>query len=202
MIHIFLLGQNPLHVINKFIYRGQQKFTQEFALSLRSLCVEKGLHIGSFNTVSNSQVELKSRPPNLIKLTLRLVLTEQFLTLHVSLDEDEVLYHNILPTTGLKLHHKTLEVRKYNRLLDREVYSDVQHIRPSNIVLYNRQENVQHLFDMGFNLVSDICYLSAQSMKLTEFEVNTQESLKDTPLIDDLLSSQKNKPNYSLNLQP
>ena len=190
MIHIFLLGQNPLHVINKFIYRGQQKFTQEFALSLRSLCVEKGLHIGSFNTVSNSQVELKSRPPNLIKLTLRLVLTEQFLTLHVSLDEDEVLYHNILPTTDLKLHHKTLEVRRNNRLLDREVNSDVQHIRPSNIVLYNRQENVQHLFDMGFNLVSDICYLSAQSMKLTEFEVNTQESLKDTPLIDDLLSSQ------------
>ena len=59
-------------------------------------------------------------------------------------------------------------------------------------MLYNRQKSMQHLFNMGFNLVSDICYLSAQSMKFTEFKINTQETLKNTPLIDHLLSS-KNK---------
>ena len=135
MIHVFLMGQHPLHLVNSFISRGQRKFAQEFSLSLRSLSEDKALHIGSFTAGSHGQIELKSRPPNLLKVTLKLVLTDQFLTLHVTLDTNEMLYHTIMPTKGLKLHHRPLEVTKYDRLQDRPVYSDFVMIKPKNIML-------------------------------------------------------------------
>ena len=114
MIHVFLMGQQPLHLVNSFISRGQRKFAQEFNLSLRSLSEDKALHVGSFTAGSHGQIELKTKPPNLLKVTLKLVLSDQFLQLHVTLDTNEMLFHTIMPKKGLKLHHRPLELTKYD----------------------------------------------------------------------------------------
>ena len=125
MIHVFLMNRQPLHLVNSFISKGQRKFSQEFNISLRSLSECKAIHVGSFTVGSHDQIELKTKPPNLLKVTLKLVLTDQFLQLHVTLDTNEMLYHTIMTTKGLKLHHRPLEVTKYDRLQDRPVYSEL-----------------------------------------------------------------------------
>ena len=124
MIHVFLVNQHTLNLVNSFISKGQRKFSQEFNISLRSLSECKAIHVGSFTVGSHDQIELKTKPPNLIKVTIKLVLTNQFLQLLVTLEPNEMLHHTIMPTKGLKLHHRPLEVTKYDRLQDRPVYTD------------------------------------------------------------------------------
>ena len=114
MLHVFLANQQPVNLVNSFISRGQMKLSQEFNISLRSLSTSKAIHVGSFTVGSHDQIELKTKPPNLIKVTLQLILADQFLHLHVTLDPDEMLHHTITPTKGLKLHHRSLDVTKYD----------------------------------------------------------------------------------------
>ena len=113
---LFLVTPPSIKLINEFLKKGQLKVHQEFNLSLRALDTSKSINIGSIETRQNSQVELRSRPPNLIPVTLNLSLDNQFITLHIHLSSDELLTYTIDPPPGLRLHHHRITVTKYNRL--------------------------------------------------------------------------------------
>ena len=204
-LHVFLVNQQPINLINNFITKGQMKLSQEFNISLRSLSNSKAIHLGSLTVRPHDQIELKTRPPNLVKVTLQLSLADQFLHLNVTLDPDELSHHTITPTRGLRLHHRSLNVTKYDRIQDRPIYSDIVMIKPTMIMLFNRNKNEQNIFTMSYNLISEICYISAPS-KLSDFEVNTQESLKNNPLIDDLQTNKHKQdhlfPDTTMNFTP
>ena len=113
---LFLVTPPSIKLVNEFLKKAQQKAHQEFNLSLRALDTTKSINIGSIETRENCPVELRSKPPNLIPITLNVSLDNQFITLHIHLSSDELLTYTIDPPPGLRLHHHRITVTKYNRL--------------------------------------------------------------------------------------
>ena len=162
-------------------------------MSLRAIDSEKCLHIGSYTSINPGEVEFKEQPPNLIRISLKLLMRQQSLELHVSLAQDEILHHQVIEPPNLKLHNQPLTVNKYARLADKEIYEDKIFVTPDSLILYDRQAGVTSILDLQFNLINEICYQSKQTDVPLTFKMNTQPEILECRLIEDEILVQNNR---------
>ena len=184
---LFLITPSSLHLVNEFLRRAQKKCHQEFNLSLRALDPTKSIGIGSIEPRGNCPVELRSRPPNLIPISLNVSLNNQFICLFIHLSSNELLTYTVHPPPGLKLHHHKIGITKYNRLENRMLYSDVITVKPEVIMICNKTRNIQQVFSMSYNLLNEICYISKKKSQLLHCDTNNQENIINNILLDDLV---------------
>ena len=157
---LYLITPASLHLVNGFLKRAQKKCSQEFNLSLRSMDPDKSIGLGSIEHRGNCPVELRSRPPNLICISLNVSLSDQYICLFIHLSSNEILRCTIQPPPGLKLHNHKIGMSKYSRLDNRMLYSDVITVKPEVIMICNKTREIQQVFSMSYNLLNEISYIS------------------------------------------
>ena len=176
-----------LHLVNGFLKQAQKKCHQEFNLSLRSMDPDKSIGLGSVEHRGTYPFELRSRPPNLISISLNVSLSDQYICLFIHLPSNEILRCTIQPPPGLKLHNHKIGMSKYSRLDNRLLYSDIITVKPEVIMIFDKTSGVQQVFSMSYNLLNDISYISKKRPQLLHCDSNNQENIVNNILLDDLI---------------
>ena len=184
---LYLITPASLHLVNGFLKQAQKKCHQEFNLSLRSMDPDKSIGLGSVEHRGTYPFELRSRPPNLISISLNVSLSDQYICLFIHLSSNEILRCSIQPPPGLKLHNHKIGMSKYSRLDNRLLYSDIITVKPEVIMIFDKTSGVQQVFSMSYNLLNDISYISKKRPQLLHCDSNNQENIVNNILLDDLI---------------